>query len=119
MRGSPNMLRAAILTVSDRSSQGLRNDASGPKLVEMLQSVGMDVAWSGIVPDDKDAIGQMLISWADEGGADLILTTGGTGLSPRDVTPEATMAVVQRLVPGNGGSHAAGQSPEDAACHDF
>jgi len=100
MRGSPNMLRAAILTVSDRSSQGLRNDASGPKLVEMLQSIGMDVAWSAVVPDEKDAISQMLISWADEGGADLILTTGGTGLSPRDVTPEATMAVVQRLVPG-------------------
>ena len=100
MPGSPNMLRAAILTVSDRSSQGLRNDASGPKLVEMLQSVGMDVAWSAVVPDEKDAISQMLISWADESGADLILTTGGTGLSPRDVTPEATMAVVQRLVPG-------------------
>src|SRR5271157_340298 len=100
MPGSPNMLRAAILTVSDRSSQGLRNDASGPKLVEMLQSIGMDVAWSAVVPDEKDAISQMLISWADEGGADLILTTGGTGLSPRDVTPEATMAVVQRLVPG-------------------
>ena len=94
------MLRAAILTVSDRSSQGLRNDASGPKLMEMLQSLGMDVAWNAVVPDDQEAIGKMLMLWADESGADLILTTGGTGLSPRDVTPEATMAVVRRLVPG-------------------
>jgi molybdopterin adenylyltransferase len=94
------MLRAAILTVSDRSAQGLRNDASGPKLGEMLQSLGMEVAWSAVVPDDENAISEMLISWADEGGVDLILTTGGTGLSPRDVTPEATMAVVHRLVPG-------------------
>ncbi len=99
-RGSPRMLRAAILTVSDRSAQGLRDDTSGPKLVEMLQSLGMDVAFSGVVPDEKDAISETLISWADEGRADLILTTGGTGLSPRDVTPEATMAVVRRLVPG-------------------
>jgi molybdopterin adenylyltransferase len=94
------MLRAAILTVSDRSAQGLRDDASGPKLVEMLKSFGMEVAWTAVVPDDADAISDMLISWADEAGADLILTTGGTGLSPRDVTPEATMTVIQRLVPG-------------------
>ncbi len=100
VRGSPKMLRAAILTVSDRSAQGLRNDASGPKLIEMLQSLGIEVAWSAVVPDDEDAISKMLISWADDSGADLILTTGGTGLSPRDVTPEATMAVVERFVPG-------------------
>lgn len=98
--GWPKMLRAAILTVSDRSAQGLRNDASGPKLLEMLQSHGIEVAWSAVVPDDEAAISKMLISWADDCGADLILTTGGTGLSPRDVTPEATMAVVRRFVPG-------------------
>ncbi len=94
------MLRAAILTVSDRSAQGLRSDASGPQLIGMLQSAGIDVPWSAVVPDEKEAISSKLISWADENGADLILTTGGTGLSPRDVTPEATMAVVERLVPG-------------------
>ncbi|MGB6064869.1 MAG: MogA/MoaB family molybdenum cofactor biosynthesis protein [Desulfomonilaceae bacterium] len=94
------MLRAAILTVSDRSAQGLRSDSSGPQLVGVLQSAGIDVPWSAVVPDDKDAISSKLISWADENGADLILTTGGTGLSPRDVTPEATVAVVERLVPG-------------------
>jgi molybdenum cofactor synthesis domain-containing protein len=66
----------------------------------MLQSCGIEAAWSAIVPDDIEAISKVLISWADENGADLILTTGGTGLSPRDVTPEATMGVIQRLVPG-------------------
>jgi molybdopterin adenylyltransferase len=94
------MLRAAILTVSDRSAQGLREDASGPRLVQMIQSLGMDVAWTAVVPDDTDAISEMLIFWADQDHADLILTTGGTGLSPRDVTPEATMVAVDRLVPG-------------------
>jgi molybdopterin adenylyltransferase len=94
------MLRAGILTVSDRSSQGLRPDASGPELETLLRSRGIDVAWTAVVPDDRADIGKMLVLWTDEHLADLILTTGGTGLSPRDVTPEATMAVVERLVPG-------------------
>jgi molybdopterin adenylyltransferase len=94
------MLRAGILTVSDRSSQGLRPDASGPELETLLRSRGIDVAWTAVVPDDQAEIGKMLVLWTDEHRADLILTTGGTGLSPRDVTPEATMAVVERLVPG-------------------
>ncbi|HMK36223.1 MAG TPA: MogA/MoaB family molybdenum cofactor biosynthesis protein [Desulfomonilaceae bacterium] len=94
------MLRAGILTVSDRSSQGLRPDASGPELEAVLRSQGIEVAWTAVVPDDQQEIRAMLIRWSDEFRADLIVTTGGTGLAPRDVTPEATMGVVERLVPG-------------------
>lgn len=94
------MLRAGILTVSDRSSQGLREDSSGPELGDMLRSHGIDVLWVEVCPDEEDEIRRILIKWADDNGADLILTTGGTGLSPRDVTPEATAAVVTRLIPG-------------------
>jgi molybdopterin adenylyltransferase len=94
------MLRAGILTVSDRSSQGLRQDVSGPELETLLRSRGIDVVWTAVVPDDQTRIRDMLVLWSDEQGADLILTTGGTGLSPRDVTPEATMVIVERLIPG-------------------
>ncbi len=94
------MLRVGILTVSDRSSQGLRDDASGPVLAEMLQTGGMEVVCTAVCPDDRSDIAAILTSWADEERADLILTTGGTGLSPRDVTPEATLDVVSRTVPG-------------------
>jgi molybdenum cofactor synthesis domain-containing protein len=94
------MLRAGILTVSDRSSQGLREDASGPELAGILGSHGIDAAWIEVCADEESEIRRILITWADDYGADLILTTGGTGLSPRDVTPEATTAVVMRLIPG-------------------
>lgn len=95
------MLRVGIVTVSDRSSRGLREDTAGPALAHLLTSTaGMDVRWQAIVPDEVSEIKAVLISWADEEGADLIVTTGGTGLSPRDVTPEATSAVIQRAVPG-------------------
>lgn len=94
------MLRAAVLTVSDRSSAGLREDAGGPALTAYLKSHGIEVAWTAIVPDDQDAICRVLKKWTDEERADLILTTGGTGLSPRDVTPEATARVLDRTVPG-------------------
>ena len=94
------MLRVGILTVSDRSSQGLRDDASGPVLADMLRAGGMQVAFTAVCPDDRSEIRKILSSWADEERADLILTTGGTGLSPRDVTPEATLDVVSRTVPG-------------------
>jgi molybdopterin adenylyltransferase len=95
-----NLLRARILTISDRSSQGLREDTAGPTLAEYLRSNGIDVDRISVVPDEEDQIKEILISWADEGTLDLIVTTGGTGLSPRDVTPEATMAAVDRIVPG-------------------
>ncbi|MBM4329239.1 MAG: MogA/MoaB family molybdenum cofactor biosynthesis protein [Deltaproteobacteria bacterium] len=94
------MLRAAVLTVSDRSSAGLREDAGGPALTEYLMSHGIEVAWTAIAPDDQEAIRRVLIKWADDECADLILTTGGTGLSPRDVTPEATASVLERTAPG-------------------
>ena len=94
------MLSAGVLTISDRSSQGLRQDASGPQLAELLRKHEIEVVWTEVVPDEEPTIRQALIAWADQERADLIITTGGTGLSPRDVTPEATMAVVQRLIPG-------------------
>ena len=94
------MLSAGVLTISDRSSQGLRQDASGPQLAELLRKHEIEVVWTDVVPDEERDIRHALIAWADEEQADLIVTTGGTGLSPRDVTPEATMAVVQRLIPG-------------------
>ena len=94
------MLRAGILTVSDRSSKGLRKDESGPGLVDLLRSHGVDVEWTDVCPDDASDIAKILSAWSDEYGADLILTTGGTGVAPRDVTPEATLAVVSRTIPG-------------------
>jgi molybdopterin adenylyltransferase len=94
------MWRAGVLTISDRSSEGLRPDSSGPELAEMLIAHGFEVAWTAVCPDDEPDIRGILTSWSDEHAADLILTTGGTGLSPRDVTPEATVAVATRLVPG-------------------
>jgi len=94
------LLHAGILTVSDRSSQGLREDKSGPALVEMLESRDIDVAWTAVCPDEEARIREILIKWSDEDGADLILTTGGTGVSPRDLTPDATLSVVTRTIPG-------------------
>ncbi len=94
------MLRVAVLTVSDRSSEGTRPDASGPALVEKVSRLSWQVVKTAVCPDDEARIRECLIQWADDGVADLILTTGGTGLAPRDVTPEATQAVVTRLVPG-------------------
>lgn len=94
------MLRAAVLTVSDRSSLGIRPDASGPKLQEALRKHDIEVVRTAVCPDEQSAIIEILAAWSDEGGVDLILTTGGTGVAPRDVTPEATLAVVSRTVPG-------------------
>ena len=95
-------LRFGILTVSDRSSRGERPDSSGPALVERIVSQGWAVARQDIVPDDIEAVRQMLSGWADRGGLDVILTTGGTGFAPRDVTPEATKSIVEREAPGLG-----------------
>jgi molybdopterin adenylyltransferase len=93
-------LRFAILTISDRSSRGERPDTSGPALAELVRSHGWQVVQQGIVPDEMDAIKNTLQAWSDSGEADVILATGGTGFAPRDVTPEATRAVVERLTPG-------------------
>jgi molybdopterin adenylyltransferase len=93
-------LRCGILTVSDRSSRGERLDRSGPALVEKITTQGWQVERVDIVPDDYQVLVDTLVKWGDSGELDVILTTGGTGFSPRDVTPEATAAVVERSAPG-------------------
>ncbi len=93
-------IRFGILTLSDRSSRGERADASGPALADRIQAEGWSVVRREVLPDDLSAIRDLLISWVDSGELDVILTTGGTGFSPRDVTPEATRAVIERDAPG-------------------
>lgn len=92
--------RVAIITVSDRGSRGERSDSSGPLIEEMVRGLPAQVIHYEIVPDEKPEIVRALKKAADELRADLILTTGGTGLSPRDVTPEATLEVIERALPG-------------------
>jgi molybdopterin adenylyltransferase len=89
-----------ILTISDRSSRGERPDASGPALVEVVIAWGWQVTQTDVIPDDLEAIKSTLCSWADGKDLDVILTTGGTGFAPRDVTPEATRSIIDRLTPG-------------------
>ena len=93
-------IRCGILTLSDRSSRGERTDSSGPALVALIQAQGWSVTKQALLPDEESAIREMLTSWADSYEMDLILTTGGTGFSPRDMTPEATRAVIERETPG-------------------
>jgi len=94
------MYTAAVITVSDKGSQGLREDTGGPLVCQMLAEAGFDVRHTAIVPDEQPEIERALIHCADELGVALAVTTGGTGFSPRDVTPEATIAVCERLAPG-------------------
>ena len=93
-------MKFGVLTVSDRSSRGERPDLSGPALTSLLTSNGNQVIKVGIVPDEINLIQNCLIEWVNSGELDIILTTGGTGFAPRDVTPEATRGVVERLTPG-------------------
>jgi molybdenum cofactor synthesis domain-containing protein len=93
-------MRVAILTVSDAGARGERADTSGDAIAQWTEARGYAVAQRELVADDVVAIVSCLTQWADAGAADLILTTGGTGLSPRDVTPEATRAVIERDAPG-------------------
>jgi molybdenum cofactor synthesis domain-containing protein len=94
-------MRVAILTISDRSARGERPDTSGEAIKQIVsEKLGWDCSLTAIVPDEVDQIRDTLIAWADEGRADLILTTGGTGFAPRDVTPEATRAAIEREAPG-------------------
>ena len=95
-------MKAGILTVSDRSSRGEREDASGPALRHFLEERGVKTGRLEIVPDEEDRIAAVLRNWAEEEEFEIILTTGGTGVSPRDVTPEATLKVVERTIPGFG-----------------
>lgn len=93
-------IRIGIVTVSDRSSHGDRLDVSGPALVKAASNQGWQVTRTTVLPDDIGQLIELLTEWADSGEMDIILTTGGTGFSPRDVTPEATQAVIQRPTPG-------------------
>jgi molybdenum cofactor synthesis domain-containing protein len=94
------ILRFGILTLSDRSSRGERVDASGPALTALIEAEGWSVTKQDILPDDESAIRTLLTKWADSAELDVILTTGGTGFAARDVTPEATRAVIDREAPG-------------------
>lgn len=94
------MIKTAVITISDRCSAGEQKDLSGPALCERLPKNKFDICTYKIIPDDQEVIKNELIRLAHEVEADIVLTTGGTGLGPRDVTPEATMAVCDRMVPG-------------------
>jgi molybdenum cofactor synthesis domain-containing protein len=93
-------LRFGILTLSDRSSRGERADSSGPALARLIEAENWSVAKQALLPDNESAIREILSAWADSAELDVILTTGGTGFSPRDVTPEATRAIIDREAPG-------------------
>lgn len=93
------MFRVGILTCSDKGARGERQDTSAAAIRAMLPEA-FQVAQYQIVPDEQEAITAVLVDWCDQEGLDIILTTGGTGLTPRDITPEATLAVVERLIPG-------------------
>lgn len=94
------MLNFGILTISDKGWRGQRYDESGKTIRDRLSSLDSRIVKYEVIPDEKDVIASKLTEWADEGNVDVIITTGGTGLGPRDVTPEATLAVVDRIVPG-------------------
>ena len=94
------MIRTAIITLSDKGSKGEREDESGRTIREMVSAIGADVRHYEVLPDERLLIAAALASLADSGGIDLIITTGGTGVAPRDVTPEATRDVIERELPG-------------------
>jgi molybdenum cofactor synthesis domain-containing protein len=94
------MFKVVILTISDRGSKGEREDSSGPLIREMVKDLPAEIIYYEIIPDDKEMIAAVLKRSADQLKADLILTTGGTGLSPRDVTPDATLEVIEKEIPG-------------------
>lgn len=91
---------AAVITISDKGARGERVDTSGPRLVSMLKEHGYDVSYTAIVPDEREQIKAELVKCADELKLSLVLTTGGTGFSPRDITPEVTLEIVERRTPG-------------------
>ncbi len=93
-------IKFGIITISDRSAQGERTDLSGPALVTLINQQGWQVIKTEIIPDDFRTIKRVLMEWSELGMYDIILTTGGTGFSPRDVTPEATQAIIDRNTPG-------------------
>lgn len=94
------MFSAGIITVSDKGSQGKREDKSGPVIAELLAGAAVSVKKTMIIPDEVDQIAQAIVQLADVEKLDLILTTGGTGVSPRDLTPDATLKVLDKEIPG-------------------
>jgi len=94
------MFTVGILTISDKGAAGERQDKSGAVIHEILSGIDVGIVNYAIVPDEKEAIVEKLVRWADEDKLDVLFTTGGTGLTARDVTPEATLSVVDRIVPG-------------------
>jgi molybdenum cofactor synthesis domain-containing protein len=94
------MMRVGVITTSDKGFRGERDDASGDVIREMVEGLGGEVSFNTVVPDEQEEIKKALIQGADEMRLDLIMTTGGTGVSPRDVTPDATREVIEREIPG-------------------
>jgi molybdenum cofactor synthesis domain-containing protein len=94
------MIKTGILTISDKGSQGLRRDRGGPAIQSLLPPDLYQVQMVSVVPDEIASIVEVLVAWTDQRHLDLILTTGGTGLSPRDITPEATERILEREIPG-------------------
>jgi len=99
LRGE-NLLRVAILTASDKGARGEREDRSAQVIREMVATIGGEIVAYDLVADEKELLVEKLLEYTDEKKVDLVLTTGGTGLSPRDVTPEATLEVVEKVIPG-------------------
>jgi molybdenum cofactor synthesis domain-containing protein len=93
-------IRVGVLTISDKGSRGERVDTSGPAISEAVSAIGAEVQLYEIVPDDRETIAEYLRSWSDDNHVDVIFTTGGTGLTPRDVTVDATLDAVEHLIPG-------------------
>jgi molybdopterin adenylyltransferase len=94
------MFKLGIITISDKASQGKRPDKSGPLVRDSFAAADCQVVKYEVIPDERDIIAKKLSQWADAGTMDIIITTGGTGLAPRDVTPEATLSVLDKEVPG-------------------
>ena len=100
MKEMRDIFLSGVLTVSDKGSAGLREDESGKIVADMLKAEGFQVAKKGIVPDDRQQISKRIIQWIDEDGLSLVITSGGTGLSPTDVTPQAMEEIIDYQIPG-------------------
>jgi molybdenum cofactor synthesis domain-containing protein len=94
------LITAGVITLSDKGSRGERVDLSGPEVTRMLKEIGIETTCYEVVPDEADVIEKKLIEFVDDRKLDLVITTGGTGVSPRDVTPEATLRIIDREIPG-------------------
>jgi molybdopterin adenylyltransferase len=94
------LITAGVITLSDKGSRGERVDLSGPEVTRMLKEIGIETTCYEVIPDEADVIEKKLIEFVDDRKLDLVITTGGTGVSPRDVTPEATLRIIDREIPG-------------------